>query len=60
MCVDEPIDLEVMTKLIELEGLDKDWLTYTNTYLANAEIRSLNENIIRNEGYLKSLKEDEE
>ncbi|MCB0762775.1 MAG: glycosyltransferase family protein [Flavobacteriales bacterium] len=58
MCVDEPIDLEVMSKLIELEGLDKDWLTYTKTYLDNEEIRSLNENITRNEGYLKSLKED--
>jgi hypothetical protein len=59
-CVDETVDLEVIRKLIELEGFDADWKTYTQTYLEHPEIRSLNETVIRNEGYLKSLKSDED
>ncbi len=59
LCVDEPIDMQVMTKLIEQHGLDSDWMTYTKAYLENEEIRNLNQDITRNEGYLKSLKEEQ-
>jgi len=59
LCVDEPIDMEVMTKLIDIHGLDKDWMTYTQEYLNNKSIYRLNEDVIRNEGYLKSLKDEE-
>lgn len=59
-CVDEEIDLKVIQKLVDLCGFEADWMTYTRTYLEHPEISALNAEIIRNEGYLKSLKEDTE
>lgn len=59
-CVDEVQDLEVIRRLIALHGFDADWLTYTKSYLDNPEIRSLNQEVIRNEGYFKSLETDED
>ena len=59
MTVDEPLDLEVLQWLVGELGLDKDWLTYTKHMLAN-EDKLANATIQRNEGYLKSLKEDSE
>lgn len=58
LTVDEPKDFEVISKLIEKLGFDKDWLSYTRYYLENSEINSLNSETIRNEGYLKSLRND--
>ncbi len=59
LCVDEPIDLEVARKLAEICGLTAGWKKYTETYLNNESIKVLNQNILRNEGYFKSLGEDE-
>lgn len=59
-CVDEVQDLEVIKRLIDLHGFDADWMTYTRSYLENPEIRSLNQEVLRNEGYFKSLESDED
>lgn len=59
-CVDEVMDLEVIRKLVEIDGFEADWETYTTTYLEHADIRKLNADVVRNEGYLKSLKSDDE
>ncbi|WP_308991771.1 glycosyltransferase family protein [Mariniflexile litorale] len=56
LTVDEPQDFEVIKILVEQLGLDKDWRTYTDYYLGNKEICMLNNKIIRNEGFLKSIK----
>ncbi|MCT4665390.1 MAG: aminotransferase class III-fold pyridoxal phosphate-dependent enzyme [Flavobacteriales bacterium] len=58
LTVDTPEDLVVVEKLIEQLGLDAGWQEYTNLYLESKNISSLNDTIIRNEGYLKSLKKD--
>ncbi|MDB4605779.1 hypothetical protein OAG83_00420 [Cyclobacteriaceae bacterium] len=57
MTVDEPADLETISIIIKKLGTDKDWLTYTNFILENSK-NFKNQEIIRNEGYLKSLKLD--
>ena len=57
MTVDEAIDLEVMQWLVEELGTDKDWLTYTKFMLANQNQLD-NAHIKRNEGFLKSLKNE--
>lgn len=56
--VDEPEDLVLITRLLEALGPDQDWLTYTN-YVIDNDLSTINNHIIKNEGYLKSLKEDE-
>lgn len=58
MVVDYPQDFEVIKVLIESLGDDKNWVDYTNLYHSSKKIYSLNEEIIRDEGYLKSLKTD--
>lgn len=57
MTVDEAIDLEVMQWLVEELGTDKDWLTYTKFMLANQNQLD-NAHIQRNEGFLKSIKNE--
>lgn len=57
MTVDEPKDLVLMTKLITELGVEKSWLEYVNYILLN-NLSHINGDIIRNEGYLKSLKND--
>jgi len=57
MTVDEPRDFDLITKLIEDLGMEKSWLTYTKHILSN-NYNKINSNIIRNEGMLKSLKDD--
>ncbi len=57
MTVDEPIDLDAITRITKNLGTDKDWLTYTNFIIENYK-EFKNQGIIRNEGYLKSLKSD--
>lgn len=59
LTVDEQVDFDVISKMIDALGLDKDWKTYATYYLNNNEIKSLNSQIIRNEGYLKSLNDEE-
>lgn len=57
MTVDEPKDVEVITHLIEKLGTEKTWLEYTK-YMINSDLTKINDQIIRNEGLLKSLKKD--
>jgi len=57
MTVDEPVDLETVRELIRVMGTDKDWLTYTKYVIENAD-HFANQKIIRNEGLLKSIKQD--
>ena len=57
MTVDEPRDFELITKLINDLGTDKTWLTYTR-YIIENQLYKINSDIIRNEGLLKSLKND--
>jgi len=57
MTVDEAADFEVIKAVITVLGKEATWLEYTN-YLLESEIANLNSEIVRNEGYLKSLKND--
>lgn len=57
MTVDEPRDFELIKILIEELGTDKTWLEYTN-YIIENDLSKINDQIIRNEGLLKSLKND--
>lgn len=58
LTVDELVDFEVVEKIIEALGFNQDWKTYADYYLNNKEIHSLNSSVIRNEGYIKSIKND--
>jgi spore coat polysaccharide biosynthesis protein SpsF len=57
MTVDEPKDLQLMKQLIGVLGVDKSWRTYSRYMIQNG-LTTINEDIIRNEGYLKSLEKD--
>lgn len=57
MTVDELSDFELINKVITELGFNKSWLEYTE-YIINNNLVEINGNIIRNEGYLKSLKND--
>jgi spore coat polysaccharide biosynthesis protein SpsF (cytidylyltransferase family) len=57
MTVDEPNDLELINQLVNTLGINKTWITYTNHILSN-KLYNINKDIIRNEGFLKSLNND--
>jgi spore coat polysaccharide biosynthesis protein SpsF len=57
MTVDEQKDFELINKIISELGTEKSWLDYTEYIIKNG-LSNINGNIIRNEGYLKSLKKD--
>ena len=57
MTVDEPRDFDLMEYLIQKLGTEKTWLEYTN-YMIENDLTKMNDQIIRNEGLLKSLKKD--
>ncbi|EKT3956840.1 cytidylyltransferase domain-containing protein [Flavobacterium psychrophilum] len=57
MTVDEPRDFDLIQILIKKIGIDKDWLEYTN-YIIDNNLTTINSAIIRNEGFIKSLKND--
>jgi hypothetical protein len=57
MTVDEIYDFELIEILINNLGIDKSWLDYTNFIIQNDLIK-INGSIIRNEGFLKSLKNE--
>lgn len=59
LTVDEPQDLEVIKQIVKDLGIDKDWKTYADYYLNNNQIKKLNNTITRNEGYQKSVDQDE-
>ena len=57
MTVDEPKDFDLIKVLINKLGVEKTWLEYTN-YVIENNLTKMNDEIIRNEGFLKSLNED--
>ena len=57
MTVDEAIDFDLIEVLINKLGIEKSWLDYTN-YIIEHDLTKVNNQIIRNEGLLKSLKND--
>lgn len=58
MTVDEMEDFEAIGVLVNQLGLDKGWREYAD-YITRHPEQFKNQRIIRNEGYIKSLKEDE-
>lgn len=59
LTVDEPQDLEVIRHIVNDLGLEKDWKSYADYYLNNPQIKVLNNTIVRNKGYQKSIDQDE-
>jgi spore coat polysaccharide biosynthesis protein SpsF len=57
MTVDEQRDFDLIEILIHQLGTEKTWLTYTNFIIEN-DLSEVNGQIIRNEGLIKSLKND--
>ena len=57
MTVDEPRDFDLLKVLVKNLGTNKSWLEYTNHIIEN-DLNKINNSIIRNEGLLKSLKND--
>lgn len=57
MTVDEPKDFELMTTIVNNNGISLTWLSYTN-YILEKGLQEINKDIIRNEGLLKSIKND--
>jgi spore coat polysaccharide biosynthesis protein SpsF len=58
MTVDEPNDFVVIKRLVDKLGLNEKWENYTNLYLNDKTISNTNDSITRNEGYIKSIKND--
>ena len=58
MTVDEPNDFFVIKRLADKLGLNEKWEDYTNLYLNDKTISDINYSITRNEGYIKSIKND--
>lgn len=52
--VDEYDDFCLITHLIEKFGADKSWKIYADYILSNSKIKNINNNIARNQGYMKS------
>lgn len=57
MTVDESRDFELVEILIHKLGVEKYWIEYAN-YIIENNLTKVNDKIIRNEGLLKSLKND--
>ena len=58
MTVDEPNDLITIEKLIEKLGVNAKWHEYSELYIKTKSIFDLNSEIVRNEGYLKSINKE--
>ena len=58
MTVDEPNDFVVIKRLVDKLGLNEKWENYTDLYLNDKTISNTNDTITRNEGYIKSIKND--
>jgi hypothetical protein len=57
MTVDELKDFELIKILVENLGIRKSWMEYVK-FIISENLVNINSGIIRNEGYLKSLKGD--
>ena len=54
MTVDEQKDFEVVACLIQNLGANLSWQSYADFLLAHPELKKINQNIFRNQGYMKS------
>jgi len=59
MTLDEPLDYIALNSLVNELGIDANWEVYAQYLLSNSE-KFLNQKIIRNEGYLNSLKKEKD
>ena len=57
MTVDEQRDFELIYKIVSALGINKNWIEYADYIIKNG-LLEINGDIIRNEGYLKSLNND--
>lgn len=57
MTVDEQADFDLIERLINDLGIEKTWKEYVE-YIISNKLTELNSDIIRNEGYLNSIKKD--
>lgn len=57
--LDEPEDFEVIKHLIETLGSERPWLDYINYLVSHKEVYDINSRFGNNEGYEKSIKNDE-
>ena len=57
MTVDESKDFELISIIVNDLGTNKTWLEYAN-YIIKNDLVKINDSVIRNEGLLKSLKND--
>lgn len=57
--LDEPEDFEVIKNLIEALGPERPWLDYINYLASHKEIYDINSRFGNNEGYEKSIRNDE-
>lgn len=57
MTVDEENDFKLIQKLIDDLGTGERWYTYTK-HIINNQLQEINGDIVRNEGLIKSLKND--
>lgn len=60
LTVDEQADYDVVSRVIETLGTRKTWREYADYYLSEDALGRLNGNIGRNEGYQKSLDQDQD
>ena len=58
LTVDTSADFDVVTKIIDIDGIDKSWEEYVTTLKNHPEIKSLNDMHQRNEGYTKSINKE--
>lgn len=58
MTVDEPADYELISALIEKLGVGRTWHEYAEYMERHCEVREINQNQTRNEGFTKSLQAD--
>lgn len=60
LTVDTMEDFQVIENLINVLGTDKTWLEYVNKLEDSPEIKKINEQFQRNEGYQKSINNEKE
>jgi len=59
MTVDEPADYKLISALIDKLGTDRSWQEYAEYMEQHSEVREINQNQPRNEGFTKSLQADQ-
>ena len=57
--IDEPEDFEVIKALIENIGIEKGWKEYIDYLLDHKEVYAINSRFANNEGYAKSIANDQ-